>query len=68
MKTLATALATITDIILVVVIGYGLWLWTFSGGINPNTQQFYINITLATTAIVLLTIGMGIAATIKMKS
>ncbi|MCB0190744.1 MAG: hypothetical protein KDJ65_02270 [Anaerolineae bacterium] len=68
MKTLATALATITDIILVVVIGYGLWLWAFSGGINPNTQQFYINITLATTAIVLLTIGMGIAATIKMKS
>ena len=68
MKTLATVMATITDVVLVVVISYGLWLWTFSGGLTESVQQFYIHLMLATTVVIFFTVGVGILAAIKVKT
>ncbi|MCB0166511.1 MAG: hypothetical protein KDI79_19945 [Anaerolineae bacterium] len=67
MKTLVTILATITDIILVGVIGYGLWLWLFNGAISESVQQFYLNITLAVTVVILITVGIGVMAVRRLK-
>lgn len=67
MKTLVTILATMTDIILVVVIGYGLWLWIFSEGITESVQEFYINIMLVVTIVILITVGFGVTVVRRLK-
>ncbi|MCB9101850.1 MAG: hypothetical protein H6632_20115 [Anaerolineales bacterium] len=67
MKALVTILATMTDIILVVVIGYGLWLWIFSEGITESVQEFYINIMLVVTIVILITVGFGVTVVRRLK-
>lgn len=67
MKTLVTILATMTDIILVIVIGYGLWLWIFSEGITESVQEFYINIMLVVTIVILITVGFGVTVVRRLK-
>ncbi|MCB0174090.1 MAG: hypothetical protein KDJ97_26480 [Anaerolineae bacterium] len=67
MKTLVTILATVTDLILVVVIGYGMWLWMSNGVISESVQQFYLNITLVVTAVILITVGLGVMTARRLK-